>query len=132
MRILLLMAAVCLLVTPAWTADEKKDAVRELTLKGVKGSEKGTIDKPTVIASADDLAKAMLGDDATATIKKEVNFDKEQVLLFAWAGSGGDKLTALAGKDEVTFQYAPGRTKDLRQHFHAFVIPKNMKWKVAL
>jgi hypothetical protein len=131
MRTLLLIAAGCLLVTAALTADEKKDAVRELTLKGVKVPDKSTVDKPTVIASADDLTKAMLGEDATATIKKEVNFDKEQVLVFAWGGSGGDKLAASADKGEVTFEFKRGLTRDFRQHVHAFVIPKDAKWKVA-
>lgn len=115
--------------------DTKKDedGVREIDLKDVKlGEAKGKVSEPTKITSEDELKKA-LGDDAAKAIKAD--FKKEYLLLFQWAGSGGDKLTeASETKDKkttVTFTLTPGRTRDLRQHFHLFAVPTDAEWKVA-
>jgi hypothetical protein len=116
--------------------EEKKDAiVRELDAKGVpRVLERGTVDKPTIITSAEELAKAISVEEVQARIKKEVDFAKEKMLFFAWSGSGGDKLTPTVEKGEkgpeVVFQYRRGLTKDLRPHVHLFAIPKDATWKV--
>jgi hypothetical protein len=47
--------------------------------------------KPIVIKSQDEAAKHF-GKDALDAIAKKVDFKKQIVLLFAWQGSGGDKL----------------------------------------
>lgn len=115
--------------------DTKKDedGVREIDLKDVKlGEAKGDVSKPTKITSEDELKKA-LGDDAAKAVKAD--FKKEYLLLFQWAGSGGDKLSeASETKDKkttVTFTLTPGRTRDLRQHFHLFAVPTDAEWKVG-
>ena len=81
------------------------------------------------------MAKAIKDEAAVAAVKKAVDFEKEQVVYFAWSGSGQDKLTfAAAGEQkgpDVIFTYAPGRTRDVRMHKKLFALPKDAKFKVV-
>ena len=86
---------------------------------------------PTVIADAKELAKAVADEEAQKRIQGKVDFQRQQLLLFAWSGSGLDKLTPEARKEELVFKYIPGLTRDLRQHVRLFAIPKRAKWKVV-
>jgi hypothetical protein len=137
MKTRLLALAVCGLMLPLTaSAEEKKDAaVKEIDIKGLKlpGARDGNVNKPTAITSAEELAKAVPDEDSQAKIKKEVDFAKQQLLLFSWAGSGGDKLSfaAVEGKNEVLFTVKRGLTRDLRTHVHLFVLPKDTAWKVG-
>ena len=128
----------CLLVAGAAVADDKPAAsVKEIALKGLKvpGARGGNVSKPVPITSADELAKAVPDKDAQAAISKEVDFAKQQLALFAWSGSGGDRLTFTADESkspvEVTFTRTLGRTRDLRMHTHLFVMPKGAVIKMA-
>jgi hypothetical protein len=59
-----------------------------------------------------------------------VNFEKEKLVLFAWGGSGGDKITPDA-KTAGTFALTRGLTRDFRMHLHLFVVPKDAEVKVV-
>ncbi|MSR52634.1 MAG: hypothetical protein EXS09_05020 [Gemmataceae bacterium] len=136
MRILLCMLVFGLVSNAA--PDPKKDAkpatVRVLDVK-LDGEAKGKATEPTVITSAEELAKAIKDAAAIEAIQKAVDFKKEQVLLFQWAGSGQDKITFDLGEgdkaSEVTFAYKRGLTRDLRQHKKLFVLPKDAKYNFA-
>ncbi len=131
------LAAACFSLTAALAVDDPKAAgdgsVREVSLEGYKAAfPKGRATEPTVIASAEDLAKTFTDKDVLARLTKEIDFTKERLLFFAWSGSGQDKLTHAVGEDKVaTFTYMPGRTKDLRSHAKLFAIDKDAKWKMA-
>jgi hypothetical protein len=118
-------------------AKDAKQAVKEIDLKGLKRApaEGGDVKKPTVITSAEELAKAFPEEELQGRIKKEVDFDKQRLLFFAWAGSGGDKLDFKVedGKKgpEAVFTYRTGLTRDLRGHFHLYVLPKDATWRMA-
>src|SRR4051794_25431148 len=87
MRILLGALAVLGLVLPTFAGDPvKKEPVRELAVKiAAKGQPKGGGPKdPTVIKSAEDLAKAFADEDTRMAVAKEVDFAKEQVVFFSW------------------------------------------------
>ena len=128
----ILVLAVCGLAATAAVADEKKAVVREVSLKDYETNfrERGMVTKPTKITSAEELAKALPGKDVPEKIGKQVDFAKEYLLLFRWAGSGGDKLTA-AGDKTATFTYRRGLTKDLRGHIHLFAVAKDAEWEFA-
>jgi hypothetical protein len=135
MKTRLLALAVCGLMPLTASAQEKKDAViKEIPSAGLKTAvvRDGDVTKPAAIKSADELAKAFPDEGSQAAIKKHVDFAGQQILFFHWAGSGGDTLSAgvTEGKNEVVFRYARGLTKDLRQHVHLFVLPKDATWKV--
>ena len=127
----------------ATAADDKKPdvtkkdeaGVREIELKDVKvpaAKEGAKWSEPTVIKTEDELRK-MFGDDAAKAMK--VDFTKEDLALFQWSGSGGDKLThttdAKDGKTTVTTTMKAGLTRDLKQHTHLFAMPAGSTWKAG-
>jgi len=88
---------------------------------------------PTEIGTADE-AKAFFGEKQMEKLLGQVNFEKQKVLVFAWRGSGGDRLSySVAGSfpEQVTFEYRGGRTRDLRPHVHVFALRKNVTWRVS-
>ena len=124
-----LVAAISLIVPLGLSAGEV-GKLREIDAKGVNVDfEKGSVSKPKMIASAEDLDKAIPKADA---IKKKVDFSKDKLLLFAWGGSGGDKLTAKLSDDgkTVVFTYKAGLTRDFRRHVHLCAMPKNAEFKL--
>ncbi|MGF1581238.1 MAG: hypothetical protein ACFCD0_17875 [Gemmataceae bacterium] len=88
--------------------------------------------KPLVIKSAEQVRNHFGKADA-AKLNKAVDFKKQIVLVFAWRGSGQDKLNysvAESFPEQITFQIIPGRTRDLRPHFYVYVLRSNVKWRV--
>jgi hypothetical protein len=86
--------------------------------------------KPLVIRSAEEAA-GHFGDDALAALKKQVDFEKQIVLIFAWRGSGQDRLTYAVLEsypEQVPFKYRPGRTRDLRPHVYVYALRTNVRW----
>jgi RNA polymerase sigma factor (sigma-70 family) len=116
-------------------ADKPTGDAREIDLKGYMAEgPKGHVSKPTNITSAEELAKAFVDKEWQDRIIKQVDFAKEQLLLFAWQGSSGDQLSfkVEVGKEmTVVFTYSPGVDQDLRPHFRLFAIPKNASWRVG-
>lgn len=88
--------------------------------------------EPLKITSLKDASK-YLQKSTFEKIKKDVDFDKQFVLIFAWRGSGGDRLTysvAESFPEQIFFTIRPGFTKDLRSHSRVFILRSNVKWKV--
>ncbi len=86
--------------------------------------------KPIEIKTAEELAKSPLFNKASAEkVKKEVNFEKEYLVVFAWNGPRGDKLAGrqgTIGKASVAdVRYTPGITFDRREHFYLFIVPND-------
>jgi len=110
---------------------EEKPVVKEIPTKDLKIAipEGGKAGEPTTITSAEELVKSPILKDAAEELKKQVDFKAEKLLVFAWAGSGQDKLTVTAKEKDkktvLTIGYTPGRTRDLRQHSKLFVVPKD-------
>jgi hypothetical protein len=139
MRAVLVMVTAVGLAAASVFADEpaKKDKepqVREIDAKGLGRKDRGVdATKPTVITSAEELAKVFPDEEVQKRLKKEVDFSKEKMLFFDWGGSGGDKLTFTETKGdkglEVVFSYRQGLTDDLRHHTKLYVLPKDATWK---
>lgn len=127
----------CILAVPllGLLANERfRNDVREIDFKGVKPQAGGQPDKPTVIGNGEELAKAIPDEQTRARIRKEIDFDKERLLYFAWTGSGEDRLTwdvnVLCSKSrerEVIFRYHRGRTDDTKSHIRLLAIPKDKR-----
>jgi len=135
---LIAMGIVSLLLPLGTLADEptkKGDEVpilRELSAKGVKFQEDGKVTKPTVVKNAKELAKVMSDEKELDRVTKEVNWDKQYLLVFSWGGSGGDKLTSETAKvkeNEVVFKYMPGLTRDFRMHMRLYAVRNGVTWK---
>lgn len=136
MRTALLAAA--LIAAPAVAADDKP-LVKELPTKDLKLApppDDGGVSfgGPAVVASAAELEKNPVLKDAAAEVKKLIDFDKQKLLVFAWSGSGQDKVAVTAevkdGKTALAVTYTPGRTRDLRQHVKLFAVPKDAELPV--
>ncbi len=136
------MFAVLVASSLAATADDKekdKPTVKEIPTKDLKfafPAKAGKATEPVAVKSADELAKNPVVKDAADAIKKLVDFEKQKLLVFAWAGSGQDTITlsigSEGGKSIVYGEYLRGRTRDLRQHVRLFAVPKDLKVVVDL
>ena len=117
-------------------ADKPAVGVREISgLKpGGPANTRGSANKPTVIKEKAGVTKSFSDKATQEKVLKEVNFEKEILLVFRWAGSGQDRIAASGKKTdkgiEVVFGYSRGLTRDLRRHFRVYAVAKDAKWKV--
>jgi hypothetical protein len=124
-----------LLVLPILAADnpEPKGKTppkpRQIKMEGLPTSE-GVFGKPAKIASPKELEKTIADKGVRQKIAKQVDFKKEYLLLFRWAGSGGDRVSVTVDKgkkgDVARFEYKSGLTRDLRRHAILYAVPKGM------
>jgi hypothetical protein len=119
--------------------DKDKPTVKEIATKDLKLNlaRGGKATEPTTISSTEELAKNPTVKDAAHDIKKQIDFEKEKLIVFAWSGSGGDKVTASIGADSnkkpiVYVEYIRGLTRDLRMHVRLFIVPKDLKVEVDI
>jgi hypothetical protein len=136
-RWLALVGVILLGSVAAGAPDDRNEvpAVKKLTGIALAGTnERGSPTEPTIIADADALARAFPDAKAQARIKEQVDFAKQQVVYFRWAGSGQDRITSREVKDGakvmVIFDYTPGLTRDLRQHQELFAVRKGIPHKI--
>jgi hypothetical protein len=126
----LFLAAPLLLADEADPKDPKAPKAREITVKGLP-TERGRLGKPEKMTTEAEMKKVVLDESAQKEISKQVNFKKEYLLLFRWAGSGGDRVTFTTDKNgDVTFAFKRGLTRDLRMHSKLFAVPKDNKYKL--
>ncbi|MFZ5832108.1 MAG: hypothetical protein ACOY3P_18645 [Planctomycetota bacterium] len=88
--------------------------------------------KPIKISSAEEAAKHF-SEKQLGELQKQVDFAEQVVLLFAWRGSGQDRLdysVAESYPEQIFFRYSPGRTRDYRQHVYVYALRKNVSWSV--
>ena len=123
-------------------ADEKdkdKPAVKEIATKGLKVAfpKMGKATEPATVKTAEELKKNPVVGAASEEISKQIDFEMQSLLVFAWAGSGRDIITASIGADSdkksiVYVEYIRGKTFDLREHVRLFAVPKDLKVVVEL
>ena len=134
----LAIAALALAVASAEETNKKdKDAVvREIDLKGfTRARTRGVASKPTRITNAEELAKAFPDTDEEwlDRIAKQVDFEKDELLFFAWTGSNTDRLSFKVEETKkgpvVVFSYEQGGGEDMpHPRFRLYAIAKN--WRV--
>jgi hypothetical protein len=87
--------------------------------------------KPQRFKSEKELAAVVTDKTTRAAILKGLDFRKEHLVLFSWAGSGGDRLEPAFGKPtEAAFTLRKGITLDLKQHTKLFAISAKAEPKV--
>jgi hypothetical protein len=144
MRTSALTLATCTLVLLSATfAQEagkkgKEITVREIDLKGHLPAEafmRGP-DDPTSITGAKKLAEVFPHKESQKAITKQVDFTKEDLLLFAWLD--GRREYKLSYKIEngkkgpiVVFRYSGSSfaNDSLERYVHLFVLPKGTAWR---
>lgn len=88
--------------------------------------------KPILIKSYEDAGKHF-SSDALKKLKQAVDFEKQFMLIFAWRGSGRDKLNydvAESFPEQILFSLKRGKTRDLRPHVKVYALRSNVKWRV--
>jgi hypothetical protein len=91
----------------------------------------GDWDKPHPIAADDDLKKFITDAPTRKKILESVDFNTHVLLLFAWQGSGGDRVAAKIVEEapkEVRFTMKAGATDDIRQNVQLFAVAKETRW----
>lgn len=123
-----------ILVTGAANADDKNPLLTPIDAKAknieVVIPKDGGVFRPTEITTAEGLTKSPLfGKDAVEKLKKEVNFEKDKLVVFAW---GGPEKYKLAGELVTTNKKAIARfnsisidDNELQPHFVLFAVPKD-------
>lgn len=137
----LLIVAAALVIAPLVTfAAEKEDApahidpivqVKDVRPNGDAFKPHGW-KTPHVVTSHDEAVK-LFGEDGAKKLAASVDLAKQTVLVFAWRGSGQDKLTYGVQEsypEQVAFGYTPGRTRDLRPHVYVYALRNNVRWSV--
>ncbi|HUG18632.1 MAG TPA: hypothetical protein VMM56_06610 [Planctomycetaceae bacterium] len=87
--------------------------------------------KPLVLKSHAQAKKYFSAESLTKLLK-EVDFDKQILLVFAWKGSGQDRLEVTvveSSPEQLVFVYKPGKTRDLRPHTYVYAVRSNVKWE---
>ncbi|MFP6693802.1 MAG: hypothetical protein VB875_12325 [Pirellulales bacterium] len=115
---------------------EPTPGVREL--RGLKPTaqpnKRGRANEPTVIKDKAGLVESFTDKSSQDAALKQINFNKEILLIFRWAGSGQDRIAATSKKTgesiQVVFGYTRGLTRDLRRHLKIYAVAKDAKWKV--
>jgi|ERR1043165_108250 hypothetical protein len=132
MSLLKLLFVATFVSAPVTTAAGDMKKLREIEAKDLKVEvEKGNVTKPQVITSEAELIKAIPNADA---VKKQVDFSKEKLLLFAWTGASSNQIrgTVIEDGKRVHFTFIPGRLRDSQSHVHLFAVPKDAEFKVLL
>jgi len=86
--------------------------------------------RPLVITSMKE-AETHFTEKGMDALRKRIDFSKQALLVFAWSGSGQDRIeTAIAESypEQISFQYKRGRTRDLRSHVKMFALRNNVTW----
>jgi hypothetical protein len=115
---------------------DKEAVVRAIDLNQfTRTTTRGVAAKPTRITSAEELGKAFPDGDEEwfDRIASQVDFEKEEMLFFAWTGSATDNLSFKVEETKqgpvVVFSYQQGRGDDIpRPRFRLFAVAKN--WRV--
>jgi len=88
------------------------------------------IKEPLVIRTADE-ARAYFDEANLKKLTEKIDFAQQLVLVFAWRGSGQDRLewsVAESYPEQATFKLVRGRTKDLRPHLKIYALRSNVTW----
>jgi hypothetical protein len=136
LRLLLVTVALTLLASVA-LADEKKmtDTIREIAVDKADKieSKPGAAKKPTKITTAEELEKQIPDEATRKRLAKEVDFTTHTLLVFAWKGSGKDKIEySILQSDppQIEFTFTQGLTDDYRSHVKLFAVKNGLKWAV--
>ena len=129
------MCAAVLVLTTSFLAAQEKAAVREIETDGIfnvaTGAPTSKAPEPRVFASTKEIAMNMVFTKGAAkALMKQVDFEKERVVLFFWDWAGGDKIVPVAGKPG-TFTYSFTGVGKGGFGSKIFVVPKGAEVKVV-
>src|SRR5262249_22755080 len=89
--------------------------------------------EPIRVKTKEQLAAVLSNKQTEAAIRQEVKFGKEHLLIFCWAGGGGDQLEAKGKDGEVVFEYVQAERKEseIVLHSRMFAVPARAKVRLV-
>lgn len=107
--------------------------VKPLLLKNQKDGENNF--PRGILLKSEKEAREILSSDSAEYLLGKVDFDRQLLVVFAWTGSGKDKLmyeVAESLPEQVRFKLERGTTKDYVHHVTPFILRKNVRWKMDI
>ena len=133
MKRLLKLASLSILLATAGTTSAQEPIVGISAKPNESIFKDSAWNRPLVIKPREDAAKHF-GKDAIEVLMKKVDFEKQIVLVFAWEGSGGDRLKYVVAEsfpEQIFFSMQQGMTFDLRQHALVYALRSNVRWSTG-
>jgi membrane-bound inhibitor of C-type lysozyme len=128
-RFIMCVAVVCLTVCAA----QAQEPIAAVTVSPEQRIVKDAVwNRPIAIASRQDAA-ACFSAEAMNELGSQVDFEKQFLLVFAWQGSGGDRLSYTVAEsfpEQIFFSMKRGLTRDLRPHVHVYALRSNVRWSI--
>jgi hypothetical protein len=84
---------------------------------------------PLTIKSTEQVAK-YFKEAFVVKWREQVDFDKQELLVWMWRGSGQDELecfVSLSDPTKVLFWFEHGKSKDIDEHLYVFAIRKDVQ-----
>lgn len=88
---------------------------------------------PPLVLKSDGDADRVLSENSSTRLKDTVNWNQQVALVFAWQGSGQDRLrfnVLESAPEQIAFEFVPGRTRDLRRHCVVFLLRGDVTWNI--
>ena len=128
-RFIVCVAVVCLTVCAA----QAQEPIAAVTVSPEQSIVKDAVwNRPIIIGSRQDAA-ACFSAEAMNALGSQVDFEKQFLLVFAWEGSGGDRLSYTVAEsfpEQIFFSMKRGLTRDLRPHMHVYALRSNVRWSI--
>lgn len=129
------LCAAAMVFTISVLAAQEKPAVREIPTRNIFNvattAQPFKVTEPKVFTSAAELNMTkLLTQSGKAALIKQVNFDKEKVVLFFWSWAGGDKIVPVEDKPGSFTHSSTGVGKGGFGD-KLFVVPKDAEIKVT-
>lgn len=112
---------------------ETIDGVSEVQgIQSIRLAWKGERTKPIVVTSAEDLAKIMPNRVDAHTVGHQIDFEKQQLLIFAWEGDAQDRVNVSKEQSKLKFAHWGNLAgEDPHLHCKIFIIPQKMLYSSA-
>ena len=129
------ICAVVVVLTASFVTAQEKPAVREIPSRDIFNAATAAkpfpVTEPKVYASFAEINMTRIFTaSGKAAIRKQVDFDKEKVVLFFWSWAGGDKIVPVADKPG-SFIYSSTGVGKGGFGDKIFVLPKDAEIKVT-
>ena len=128
-RFIISIAVICMTAAGA----QAQEPIAELDLLPEQSRLQASAwNKPIVITSMQE-AGGLFKNAASGALGSQVDFEKQFLLVFAWRGSGGDRLSYTVAEsfpEQIFFSMKRGLTRDLRPHMHVYALRSNVRWSI--
>lgn len=128
MRLIMSIAVICMTAGGAWA----QELIVALDVQPEQSIVHNSVwNKPIVITSMQEAAGRF--DSGALETLGQIDFAKQFLLVFAWRGSGRDRLSYTVAEsfpEQIFFSLKRGLPRDLRPHMHVYALRSNVRWGI--